>query len=101
MIYSKYSEAEKEEQNENELLQFKINYVDHVSSGDSKQDWKAALFYFEAIILYIKRALPHVTELCLQVDNAKCCKSPCLIMLMFILGKHHGITIILFIHAGV
>ena len=99
MIYSRYTEQEKQEQEG--LLPFKINYIDHISSGDTKQDWKAVLSYFEACLLQIKKELPHVDELYLDTDNAKCYKNPELILLLNIIAKHHGFKIITFIHTGV
>ena len=70
MIYSRCTQAEKDEEDEGTLLPFKINYVDHMSSGDSKQDWKEFASYFEAILILIKKFLPHVNELYLQSDNS-------------------------------
>ena len=98
---SRCTEAEKVENDGDDLLPFKTNYVDHVSSGDSKQDWKAVLAYFEATILHIKRTLPHINEMCLKSDNAKCYKASELILLIVVAASYHDIKVMSFIHAGV
>ena len=71
-----------------------------MSSGDTKQDWKAVLSYFEASLIQTKKELPHVNELCLESDNAKCYKNPELLLLLNIVAKHHEIKIITFMHTG-
>lgn len=99
MIYSRHVNEKKEEQDD--LLPYKINYINHVSSGDAKQDLQAALSCFEACLMQLKNEQPYVNEIYLGSDNAKCYKSPELMFLLNIIAKHYDIKIIYCVHAGV
>lgn len=100
MVYSRPTEQQKID-SPKELEPHQITYYDHISSGDSKQDWKAVLTYFEATIMRMKQDLPHVNTIYVQSDNARCYKTPGLLLGMFVVCQKHKVQIISFIHSGV
>jgi hypothetical protein len=103
MIYSLYTLSEKleaEAEGKN-LANFKINYCDHIATGDSMQDWFSVLSYFEAVLVQIKNVLPHVRRLFIQSDNAKCYRKIELLIGMVVVADKHGLEVKRFIHSGV
>ena len=73
MVYSRYTLSEREAAEET-LLDYHITHYNHISSGDSKQDYVAVMSYFEAVCQRITTELPHVRSFYVQVDNAPCYK---------------------------
>jgi hypothetical protein len=100
MIYSRYTDRQKSDSRK-ELEPHHITYYDHISSSNSKQDWKAVLSYFEATLMRMKQDLPHVNTIYIQSDNARCYKTPGLLFGMFVVCQKHNVKLISFIHSGI
>ena len=64
--YSRYTEQDKHR--DEGILRFKI-CLDRVSSGDTKQDCKAALSRWEDFLVNFELELPQVDSVYAQVDN--------------------------------
>jgi len=78
-----------------------ISYYDHISSGDTTQDYQAVLSYFEAVCMRIKSDFPHVRQIYVQSDNARCYKTPELVYGVFEIAKQNGLELLRYIHTGV
>ena len=76
----------------------KIFYYDHISTGDSKQDWMAVLSIVESIAMQLKRDMPHIQKVNIQSDNAKCYQNGSLIFAMFIVFRNHGLSLRSYVH---
>ena len=74
---------------------------DHISSGDSKQDSAAVMSYFEASCMRLKKDFPHIKQIYVQSDNAKCYKTPELVFAMFEIAQQNGLELLCYIHTGV
>ncbi len=103
MVYSRYTEEAKEvaAQAGKQLEPFNITYYDHISTGDSKQDWFAVLSYFEAVIIRMKKDLPHVKRVYVQCDNANCYRTVPLLLGMVLLGINHEVEVKRDTHSGI
>lgn len=76
----------------------KISYLDHISTGDSKQDWKAVLSIFEGILIHLKDKFPFVKRLYVQSDNAKCYQNGKILLGIMLLCKEHALELGSFVH---
>ena len=76
----------------------KICYYDHISCGDSKQDWPAVFSITEGIVMQLKRDLSHITEVNIQTDNAKCYQNGNLAFGLFMMFKKHNLSLRSYIH---
>lgn len=73
-------------------------YVDHISDGDSKQDREAVVSVIEAILMRIRKDLPHISTIVLQSGNASCYQNALVVLMLPHLSVAHGIRISRFIH---
>ena len=74
-------------------------YYNHISDGDSKQDWQAVLSIYEAILRRIEKYYPHIYEVVIYSDNARCYQNEMLLFgLMLIAQNREKVRIIKFIH---
>ena len=89
------------ESSEETLLDYHITYYDHISSGDSKQDYVAVMSYFEAVCRRITTELPHVRSLYVQSDNARCYKKGNLIVGLYRISKAYGLKLLSYVHTGI
>ena len=97
MIYTIFQYTD----DEDDTLEMYISYIDHISSGDSKQDHIAVLCYFEATCMKINHDFPLIHQLYVQTDNEKCYKKSELILGLFLISKQHKLEIISYIHTGI
>lgn len=75
-----------------------ICYYNHISSGDSKQDWMSTLSIFEGILIQLQKDFPSRTKLYVQYDNAKCYQNGRLLMGILLVCKKCNITLKTFVH---
>lgn len=104
MIYRRYTEDEKvsiRTTTKKEPQQFHIQYYDHISAGDTTQDFTAVLAYFEASCIRLAKDHAHIKKVSAQTDNARCYKSPELLLTMYKIAKYHGLELVIYIHTGV
>ncbi|OWZ09832.1 hypothetical protein PHMEG_00017405 [Phytophthora megakarya] len=57
-------------------------YFDQISARDNKQDKDAVINLFEALVISLKRTLPHVSTITVQNDNASCYQNVLMILLL-------------------
>ena len=76
-------------------------YLDHISTGDSKQDYIAVMSYFDAACKDIKARFPHIVNLYVQSDNARCYKKGNLVFALYKITEKYNLTICSYIHTGV
>jgi len=100
MVYSRYTSSEREASEES-LLDYHITYYDHISSGDSKQDYVAVMSYFEAVCRRITTELPHVRSLYVQSDNARCYEKGNLIVGLHRIAQAYGLNMLTYVHTGI
>ena len=97
MVYTKQTCEENDDPDS--LHKLLTTYYDHISDGDSKQDWQAVLAICEAIMCNIEIDYPHIKEIVFQSDNARCYQSASLIYgLMLISCNREKLRIIRLIH---
>ena len=96
MYFLRKLEAEAEGKN---LVNFKINYCNNISTRDSMQDWFAILSYFEAVLVQIKNILSHVRRIFIQSDNAKCYRKIKLLIRIVVVANKHRLEVKPFIHS--
>ena len=102
MLYMKQScdESDGEGVHGMELEDLLTTYYDHISDGDSKQDWQAVLSICEAIIRRIEVDYPHIDEVYLQSDNARCYQNAMLLFGLMLISKgREKVRIIKVIHS--
>ena len=98
MLYMKQT-CEDDDDRE-KLADLLTTYYDHISDGDSKQDWVAVVSICEAILCRIEKDYPHIEEVVLQSDNARCYQNSNLLCgLMLICKSRHKLKIAKFIHS--
>ena len=73
-------------------------YIDDLIVGSNKQGTGLVISIIEAIMMRIKKDIPHMKEVVLQSDNAKCYMSKELLLCLALLSFIHGIKILRFIH---
>ena len=93
-----------DEDNEyDQLEELLTTYYNHIWDGDSKQDWKAVLSIIsicEAIICWIEIDHPHIDEVVIQSDNARCYLNVLLLYrLMLISNNCKNASIVKVIHS--
>jgi hypothetical protein len=104
MIYHRYTEDEKvsiRTTTKKEPQQFHIQYYDHISAGDTTQNSTAVLAYFEAACIRLAKDHAHIKKVSAQTDNARCYKSPELLLTMYKIAKYHGLELVNYINTGV
>ena len=102
MLYSRYVESDLDSIAMDEgLKDFKITYFDHISSGDSKQEYVAVMSYFDAVCRRIVIDFPHIKSLYVQSDNSRCYKKGILILGLFLTARAHGLELLSYVHTGI
>ena len=99
MLYSRYSYKEKDKIEH--LLDYRITYFDHISTGDTKQDYVSIMSYFEATCTQIAVKFPYICNLHVQSDNARCYKKGNLLFGMYKIAQNYGINLRSYIHTRV
>ena len=104
MVYSRYTAEQitkHGETSQHPLQPHHIVYYDHISSGDSMQDNGAVASYFEATCIRLRKDFPHINEIYVQTDNARCYKAPELIFALQLIAHSHCLKILCYIHTGI
>ena len=57
--------------------------------------------YFEASCMRLKKDFPHIKQIYVQSDNAKCYTTPELVFAMFEIAQQNGLELLCYIHTGV
>jgi hypothetical protein len=76
-------------------------FYDHIVSNDTMQDMWSIASLIEAIMMRIRRDLPHVKDIVLVSDNSGCYQSQVLPALLPFLASTVGLQIIFFLHSEV
>ena len=103
MIYSRYASAEREaaESVGDLLLDYHTTYFDHISSGDSKQDYVAVMSQFDAKCRRVSSDFLHIRALYFQLDNTRCYKKGHLLLGLYKITISYGMQLNAYIHTGV
>ncbi|EGZ08090.1 hypothetical protein PHYSODRAFT_339951 [Phytophthora sojae] len=75
------------------------HYFDQICNGDNKQDKEATAALVEALLLSLRRDVPHVTRLTFQSDNASNYQNAYLGLMLPILGEVHGYYVMRYVHS--
>lgn len=73
-------------------------FFDHVSSSDTIQDRECVLSMIEAVLIRLRKDLPHIKRIVLQSSNAPCYQNLLSPLLLPFLSVAHGIEVVRFIH---
>lgn len=73
-------------------------FFDHISSSDAIQDCECVLSMIEAVLIRLRKDLPHIKRIVLQSCNAPCYQNLLLSLLLPFLSVAHGIEIVRLIH---
>jgi hypothetical protein len=93
MVYSRYTSDQIQAHakvSDTPLQLHHLFYYDQISFDDSTQDNGAVMSYFEALCIKIREHFPHIKDIFVQTDNARCYKAPELIYTLFIIAYHHS-----------
>ncbi|GMF29003.1 unnamed protein product [Phytophthora lilii] len=73
-------------------------YYDRFSVSDMKQDREAVVSLIEAVLIRLKRDLPHITRITFLSDNATCYQNWLIPLILPYLSHVHGIDVVRIIH---
>jgi hypothetical protein len=99
MLYMHQHCEDEDEDEANNLEELLTTYYDHISDGDSKQDWQAVLAICEAILCRIEKDYPNIEEVVFQSDNARCYQNGLLAYGLMVISRNRTkLKVVKYIH---